>query len=500
MKSKIIIKNFLTKVISSAATIVLGFIATPLLLKFLGKEDFALFKLASDWLTGISFFDTAFTIGIFSIFAKSKKQNLAQNTWGIFRKYIFFPPILVLIGIAFTPFLPQLFKIPDQKVFHVQLAFAIGCLNFLLLEFTGIYAWYEYQEKSYLVTRARIVQNIIFSVLSIVFAYLAFGVVGQFLSMTIAYFSIAFYIAYLFFKINKGEINYHDTEIRLEEKMNQLSTVFRGVMISIFNKISFLSDNIILGLFFFPTEILPLILTQKLVLLFQENLMSISNSSWASLIDLYKNGEHERFEKILYTLTRVSNFLAISLLSPLIFLNENFIQLWVGKEFYFGLTFTILISINAYFRSNFSIWNLCLTGNGNNKTQVKIELLNALVNLSISLAFIPKLKLLSPTIGTLSSLIFVYLLFIPIALKNHLNLNIEKLLKSVLTPLLFSIPLFFINMYIKRFLISDQWLNFALSYFILFFVNSSIIYYIGFNRDEKKYFINIIKSKLGTIN
>jgi O-antigen/teichoic acid export membrane protein len=497
LKSKIIFKNYFTKILSTLVSLVIGFVVTPFLLKYLGKNDFALFKLTSDWLSSFSVFENALSIAILAVFAKSTDENRDQNAWYSFKSYYKYSIIFTLISMCVIPFLPYLYYINPDRLRAVQIAFFLGSLNFLLLPFAALRCWLEFKEKSYLLSTGRIYQNLIVAITSMLFSYLTFGVIGQFGSVLLGNVFFAFMVYFLFNKFKSINVTDKISKLNLKTvntSIHQLN--LDGLLISFFGRMSFLTDSVLLGLYFHPTKLLPFILTQRLIQMIQDNLQSIGNASWASLLDLFRTGEQFQFQKNLITITRVSNFMAVSLLSPLLILNKSFISLWVGPEFYYGLSLTIIASINAYLRSTFSLWGWCLSGNGNTKVQIKIEAFNAFVNIVSSIVLIQYIAFLGPVVGTLLGCVLIYSLMFPLAMKSNLNLEIIPLYKSLLIPISWAIPIYFILLQINKYLVSNTWIKFILSYGILGLVTLLIVYFLGLNIDEKNYFTKIIKSKI----
>ena len=496
MKSTIILKNYATKIFSSGVSLLLGFVVTPFLLKYLGKDDFALFRISNEWLSTFSIFENALSIAILAIFAKSTDEHRDQNTWYSFKSYFKYAFIFMFFSMAFIPFLPKLYTIPVDKVNIVRIGFFIGSLNFLLLPFATFRCWLEFKEKSYLLSSARVFQNLLTAVLSMLLAYISFGIIGQFSSVLIGniFFSLISFYLFQKFKSNFNFSKISRMEMR-DVNMNIHKLNFDGLIISFCGRISFLTDTVLLGFYFHPTKILPYVLSQRLILMIQENLQSIGNASWASLLDYYRRGEQERFEKNLISISRVSNFIAVIFLTPLLVLNKDFIHLWVGEEYYYGLSLTIIASLNAYLRSNFSMWGWCLSGNGNIKAQVKIETINAAINISTSILLTATIGFLGPALGTLFGCMTVYSLLFPLALKNNLNLNLGKLYNALYAPLLWATPLFAIFYFFKDYMIITSWIKFGFFYAILASFSLITIYLLGLNDDEKKYLQNIVKSK-----
>lgn len=496
MKDKIILKNFSTRIILTLLNLIIGFIATPLLLKYLGHEDYSLFKISYDWLASIGFLEQILTASALSMLASLNDDNRDHYTHYTFKKFIKISVVFLLLSVLVTPFLPYLFKIPVHKIKQVQIGFIVGTFGFIFLPITILRTWIEFHEKSYLLNIVRSLQNFIQISIAIVFAYFTFGIIGQYFSFLIGQFIFAIFV-YWFFKKTHQKKNYSISKIDLQEfdktlRKNNLSSL----TLSLAGKLSFLSDTIILGFFFNPIDILPFSLTQKLTQMIQENLQTLGNSSWATLANLHRTRQREEFEKMLVSLTRVTIFLSITLAAPLIFLNNSFINLWVGNKFYAGDLLTTIAVINTYLMGIFSLWGWCLSGSGKIKIQIPIYTTNAIINFITALIFIKLIGLSGPIIGTLIGFLTAYIILIPRALEKEFNVNAYKLRTIIILPILYLIIPLGINIFYKDLFIIDNFLKLIIYYLTSMLIFAFILSVTYLNSTERKYILNLIFNKL----
>lgn len=474
----------------------LGFIVTPLLIRYLGKDDFSLYKLTFDWLSSIGFLEQALTSSILAFLVEASNEKRDHITYYAYKKYYRISIFFLALTICLIPFLPYLYAIPVDKLTEVRIGFFIGSLTFLFLPLTVLRLWIEFHEKSYLLNSSRMIQNIFQSIMAILLAWMAFGIIGQFSAVLMGQFLFAL-IVFSLFKKSSSLLPHHKLEKKEEIEFNQKMWVTnkKGLILSLTSKLSFFSDTLLLGFFFKPVLILPFTLTQKLVQMIQENLQSIGNSSWASLIDLYRNGKQEEFEAQLISLTRIVVFLSFSLCLPLLFLNRSFIFLWVGEQFYAGFLVTLVAILNAYFMSIFSLWGWCLSGNGKISIQIPIYLLNAVINFSTGLLFIKLSGIIGPILGTLAGFLIAYSWLIPRALHSEMKVNKMKLYKNLFAPLTIFIPMALVSwQYETKFLV-ENYLSWGIHFILLSGIISSLLYIIYLNSGERLFLKNIFLKK-----
>lgn len=496
MKNQIITKNFLSKIIFTIINIGLGFLVTPILIKFLGKEEFSLYKLTFDWLSSIGFVEQVITSSALAIIANANIGNRDQYTSKAFKKFFTFSLFFIFLAIIITPLLPYFYQITENKKLDVQISFIIGSLSFIFIPTTVFRIWIEFKEKSYLLNRFRIIQNIITAILSIALAWLTYGIIGQFIAL---FFGQFFFSAFLFYYFTKNRtkeqsIVQNDTnspEFNLQFKNSNKDSL----LLSLSSKLSFFSDTLILGFFVSPVQILGFSLTQKLPQMILENVQSLGNSAWASLIDIHRNDGVTKFQEKLLSLTRVTIFLTISLCLPLLFLNKSFIRIWVGEEHFMGFALTAIAILNVYFMSIFSLWGWCLSGDGKIKIQIPIYFYNALVNIISSLILIQFFGILGPVLGTLIGFITVYLYMIPKSLQKVFQISTKQLKIEILTPLIILLVLIPIaNVWELPFVISNIMLWLCV-YGVLFSITVILLYFFFLKKSEKDFVKDIVLKK-----
>jgi O-antigen/teichoic acid export membrane protein len=476
--------------------LVIGFVATPLLLKYLGHEDYSLFKISYDWLASIGFLEQILTASALSMLANLSDDNRDHYTHYTFKKFVKISVIFLLLSMFVTPFLPYLFKIPINKIDEVKIGFIVGTFGFIFLPITILRTWIEFHEKSYLLNIVRSLQNLIQISIAIIFAYFAFGIIGQYLSFLIGQFIFAIFV-YWFFKKTHQKKEYQISTYDLQEfdktlRKNNLT----GFILSISSKLSFLSDTLILGFFFKPIDILPFSLTQKLTQMVQENLQTLGNSSWATLANLHRNGQSEEFEKMLFSLTRVTIFLSIILTAPLMFLNHSFITLWVGEKFYAGDLLTTIAIVNTYLMGIYSLWGWCLSGSGKIKIQIPIYAINAIINFLTALIFIKWIGISGPIIGTLIGFLSAYLILIPRALEKEFNISANKLRATIIFPLFYLLIPFILNYYYKNLFMIDNFIRLIIYYLTIMLIFSLVMAISFLSANERKYLLNLVFNKL----
>lgn len=497
MKNKIIAKNFISKIIFSLLNIALGFIVTPILLKLIGKEDYSLYKLTFDWLSSISFVEQVFTSSALAILANSTLSNRDTYSSYALKHFTKISLLFIFIAILLIPFLPYLFTIPVHKILQIQISFFIGSLCFIFLPITIIKTWIEFHEKGYLLNRFRNVQNILTAIVAIFFAWLSFGIIGQFCALFFGQLIFAT-LVYFYFRRHKEKSpnNISQTHSDLEFSKLFKQTNRHSFFLSLASKLSFFSDTLILGFFISPIQVLAFSLTQKLPQMIQENVQSLGNASWATLMDLYRNHNFDVFEKKLHALSKITVFLTLVGSLPLLFLNQSFISLWIGKEHYAGHAITIIAILNIYFMGLFSLWGWVLSGGGKIRIQIPIYVGNAVVNIICTLIFINLIGIEGPILGTLVGFLTIYALLIPKALEKEYGLSAKKLWRILTIPLLIIFPFILTSIKYQNYFNFNNLISWSFAYLALIFFVFIILVVLYLNKDERNFIKNLIRNKL----
>jgi len=182
----------------------------------------------------------------------------------------------------------------------------------------------------------------------------------------------------------------------------------------------------------------------------------------------------------------------------LIFLFNPFIRLWAGKDYLVSFKLSIVIALNFYFYSNHISLNSLKMASGHYKADRYVAIIQAIVNLAVSIVLGYYIGLSGVILGTLVSYLTVGFIFRPLLLiKSIFNKSAFEYFFEQAKYGMTLLVVFIINYILYRYINLDT--NIITILFkgsivaIIYFVIVSIL----FNQNKSfKYLIGLIKNKI----
>ncbi len=210
--------------------------------------------------------------------------------------------------------------------------------------------------------------------------------------------------------------------------------------LNICGRVSLMTDNIVVAFVLGPAIVAPFFITQRLAALFQGQLQSLGNSSWAGLAELHVQGQRNVFNERVIDLTRIITVVGMAGLIPIAVYNEQFVRLWVGSAHYAGDAVTLLVALNAYLLAVVSLWGWCFNGTGHIRELVPASVVATVINLTASLALVKPLGIAGPLLGTTLGFVAVSVWYVPVLMHRVFDTNALRLARAVALPLIVGLP------------------------------------------------------------
>lgn len=482
--------NFLASLAKTGGILVLTFLLTPVLIKLIGAKDFGAFRVLMEIYSYLSLVEmgllTAVITCLLPVIRSDSKSEIeeimAQGSWRFYKVVLW----TLLFGLMMFPFLPKLTSWQGDSRIELYITFAILLCTSITIPSNIYRAYLESQNKGYLLHIVIFIQNMIFTLLSVLFAWLGLGLKSQALGMLISVIIGALILRYLSdIKVDLTKRNpEHDVHISKRQKSQVLNELA--------GKLCWQIDQVVIGALIDTTMVTKVFIGQRVALIMQTQLLSLGQSSWASMSHLYfDETKRELFTKRFYELSKIIAFLAVILLVPVCLLNRAFIILWVGKDQLMETNALIyLAAANAFFHGVLSFWGLIMTVLGKADIITKPFWTQAIVNVVASLLGTYFLGGIGPILGTLISYIIVPFFIYPQLLHKHLSLDYSRLYRTLIFPFFAGISVVILLNYSGWNLIELTVKEFILNGFIIFTVNTIFMFMILFNREEKQILIS----------
>ncbi len=486
--------NFLASLAKTGGILALTFIITPILIRLLGEEDFGAYRVLFEIFTYLSLVEMGLLTAVITCMLpliKGKKEVelkalMAESSRRFYKVVLW----TFFFGAIFYPFLPQLTSWEQSDKTQLYITFTILLFTSVVFPSNVYKAYLEASNKGYLVHLIIFFQNICLTLLSVIFAYMGLGLKSQALGLLLSSLFGAFLMRFL-------------SDIKVDKKIK--GTSFSGeinsrqksqVLNELAGKLCWQIDQIVIAALINTSMVTKVFIGQRMAQIIQVQLLSVGQSSWASLSHIYfEENNRELFEKRFYEITKIIAYVAIILLVPVCALNRSFISLWVGKDLLLETDVLIyLASANAFFHGIFSFWGLIITVLGKANLLTKPFWIQALCNVTASLLGTYFFGGVGPILGTLVSYLVIPFFIYPQLLKNHFNLSISKLLSSLILPFLLGVLVLILLIFSGVQLTDLSLKDFAWKSFAIFTVNALMMFLVLFNREEKVILINRINN------
>ncbi|MCB0377796.1 MAG: polysaccharide biosynthesis protein [Bdellovibrionales bacterium] len=434
-----ILLNVLTSLSRNFVGLILGVVATPIILQALGDEAFGAFRVLLDWVSQLGILEFGLFPSLQAVFAKSLSKSSQIHPASISRlAYKRYFQVLVFQGVGLgiiALFHKELIPVSPRMAHDLHMAMIIMGIS-LLFTFSQIYrAYLDANQRGYVISSTMMLQNIIFIFLSVILALTGYGIRGQALAFLL---SIAISFVILFRK-TKDELtgstrSSSHTGAHLSIKEQRTPQFIANLS----GRASLLADNLIISALLGAKSVTAFYLTQRLLLLCMQQLQQLSNATWPAMSEIYFEKNKEKFRLHIIEVTEIIALCAGALLSVLAFLNPPFVVLWTGESTYAGLALSSIVVYNVGLISIITFWQWCFIGTGYIKTIIPAIVCQAIVNLGISLFGTHSLGLIGPAIGTLVSFQLITIPWQSHLMKKTFGVSLLKLSRAWIVP--FALP------------------------------------------------------------
>lgn len=504
MSSQSTVKNFSFGFIKTIITMALSLIGTPLLLKYIDQESFGTFKTLTEasgyfQLLEIGLYATLLNLMIKSVSQADYQLTTQIQSFGL-KKYFKIFLIILVVGLVCLPFQHLLYRNSSIASSQTNIAYIILLCTFIFLPWNILKAELETSQKIYHVHISTLIAALITTTLSIIFSYSGYGLIGLAIAQFVGALSANIYIT-LILKNSAKSLIKNFSQAKFSKEFQENSSLFQkaNFLNELSGKVCLLSDQILISIMLGAKNVVPYFITQRLIFIVLGQLQSIPQSSWASIGDKFHRTEEDLFKKNVLTLTKIVSVISCTTLIPIVILNQEFINLWVGPEHYGGQYLTALTCSNAYLLALFSVWGWTFAAASTSNSLTKMMWTQAIVNLTASLICTHYFGLIGPALGTCIACILVPLIQIPILMRSTFKFPLWELtmqwLPSLFLGVIF-IPLFY---WIKSQIGFHEWWRIIVGLSGIGTSYLVIYYFFILNPEEKNWLIKLVKRKLNLV-
>lgn len=433
--------NAVSGLLMTGLTLVSGLLATPWILRWLGVERFGAYRVLMEGFGYTTVLELAI---IGAVTARLGPKLATGDERGVFtilaagfRVCIGIAAAMLAVGALLIVPLPHLINVHTVGARELRIAAGILLIPVTWVPFSVFRALTEARQQSYIFNLMVALQLLSTTALLMLTAWLGWGLIGQAAATTAAIAPVAIVLTVLGIRRYQGVLSARPARSAMQD-VRSLNWLTLGFNVS--SRVGLLSDNIVISVILGPVAVVPFFLTQRLAQLAQWQLQSIGNSTWAGLVQLYAQGQTDKFCSRLMELTALVSGLGAAVLGPLAAYNRHFIMLWVGPGSYAGEWVNAIACINIWIWAIISLWCWPISGSGRIGTWLPYAIAFSAVNISVSVIATYLAGTPGPLIGTLTAFLAVHCWALPRVLGRLFHESLRSIWKPAIAQLTWGLP------------------------------------------------------------
>jgi O-antigen/teichoic acid export membrane protein len=148
------------------------------------------------------------------------------------------------------------------------------------------------------------------------------------------------------------------------------------------------SDNLIIAILTDPKLCTIFTLTKKASEMLALLVRNFIGAFLPGLAHLHGEGDKEKFKKITIVLFKMTSLSGICLIGGYLFLNKQFVRLWVGSEFFGGMILTALLCVSALFIIFSTFFYNVIFAKGEMSTAAKANIAEAFIRIPLCIVLV----------------------------------------------------------------------------------------------------------------
>lgn len=497
------IKSIFFGYIGNIIAVLLGFVSRTLFIYTLGATYLGINGLYTNVLSVLSLADlgigTAMNYSLYEPVARQNYEKIKSLMLLYKRAYRLIAFVVAMLGLLLVPFLKYIIKEPgtiginDLTIYY--LIFLFNTVSTYLVSYK--YSLVSAEQKGYIQTNIQTITTII-------------TIIAQLIILLI-YKNFLLYLltAALIGLIQKIYLNIYLNRLypylldKNTEKLSKEETtpIKKNIIALIYHKIGEISvhqtDNIIISSFINVTTV-GLISNYNLIIMSISGFINIIFNSVVAgfgnlIVTESKDKQYDVFKVYRFLGFWIYGFASIAF----IVLLTPFIELWIGEDMIIDNVAIILIIIDYYFKGHRIVINNFKTAAGIFEADKYISIIQALVNLVVSIVLVQFMGLVGVYIGTICSGLVATFTRPYIVYKKVFNISVREYYKdSIIYLFAICIAIIVLELIKQMICVSTLFVKFNMMFFISILIPNIIFCVFFRNRKEYKYLLNIIKSKL----
>lgn len=479
-----------------------GFIYIPLLIYYLGQDEYGLYQLMGSFLVYLSLFDFGLSNTVTRYYSKyialkdeKGKENLLALSTII---YLLLTAMLLIVGIFLYFYLDEIFigSLTNSEIETAQKMYIVILVTVMITISTAVFnSIINSNERFVFFKGLSLVQTIIRPIVVLaVFTIEASALIVVMVQAIINILGIVLKIYYSFKKLNvKIKLHYWDKPL-LREMFRYSFFIFITVLM---DQIFWRSDQVILGIIVGTASVAVYSIGSQIVMYYMTLSTSMSSVFLPSITKrVMENASINELTNLFIRIGRLQYILLGAVLTGFILFGKEFIAIWVGDSFNLSYYITLIIMIPFTIDLIQNIGLTILQAKNMYAFRAIVFLGMSLLNIAISIPLAIKYGAVGTALATGVSYLIGNGIIMNLYYYKKVGLNIIEFWKEIFK---LSIPLtiaYIIGVLIKEINIEIPTLSFITKVLLYTVIYTALIWKFGMNRYEKDLILGPINKAL----
>lgn len=481
---------------------IIGLLLIPFLLKTLGNYEYGMYKLLLSTASYLSVLDFGIGGTITRYVVKYNTENRQREkenfvAMGIIIYGILSFVILCLATIVCT-LIPNIYtaSINPEDMRHAQMIFMVLCCTTAVQLFNHAYQGLFAAHEKFVYTKSVDIIKVCLRILLIVIGLyfiknaLVVAIVDFILASAVLIchmFSTRFTFKYKI-KLHKWEWS-----VAKEAFIFTLAILMQAVIYQFNSNV----DNIVLGIFANVTSVTIYSMSLQLFNMYSWLSMAVSTNFLPSISrTVFEGADNNKITESILRPSRMQLMVLLLALSCFILFGKDFIGVWVGDGYQTVYILACVLLAAATIELSQNTIESVLKAKNKLHGKMTILAISTLANTILTFLLVPKFGVYGALAGTVFSLIFGYGLALNIYYHKKIGINMFTYYKKTYKGILPAVLIAFIpGILIDKFIHTNGWIMFGIEAIIYCVIYAVIMYFIGANKEEKRYILKIINRR-----
>lgn len=483
--------------INMVASIALGLVYTPFILRFLGQSEYGIFTLANSLISYLAILDLGFGNTLVRYTARARAQGKDEkNIYGMFLQfYGVIALVALIVGIFLYGHLDHFFSTSfvDNEVLILKRIYIVLLINTVISFPASVFSSIiRSHEKFVFANGINLIQNVSRHVLNLVVLYFGFRSVS--LAVLSLIFTILVAAANIWFCFRKLKIKIGFGRFSRAFYQEVFIYSFFILVNVIVDQLYASTDNVILGKLCGSA----VVAVYGIGMVFESYFMQFSTSiagvflPHISKLVVQPDGQQE-ISRLFVKVGRIQFTILSLILIGYIVLGQEFIRLWAGDGYEASYFIALAIMIPDLIPMSQNLGISVLQANNKHGVRSMMFLLIAILNVIISIPLALKLAGFGAALGTAIGTFLGQICFMNWYYWKKAELDIPGYWKTILGIVLKSIPVFLVFYLVDRFLPMSNWVGLISKGVISLVIVAPYYYLVLLEPDEKNMIRSLVK-------